>query len=81
MNKQAHQEARRTEHTKHKLNKSNYIKMLREDMDDRPQEVSGAMGLTAKSDYMKEMENLEKVESMYFTRMNMTKAQKKYHNE
>jgi len=55
--------------------------MLREDMDDRPQEVSGAMGLTAKSDYMKEMENLEKVESMYFTRMNMTKAQKKYHNE
>jgi len=55
--------------------------MLREDMDEKPEEVSGAMGLTAKSDYMKQMEELEKVENMYFTRMNLTKAQKKYHNK
>jgi len=39
------------------------------------------MGMTAKSDYMKEMEKLEKVEQMYFTRMQMTKQQKKYHTK
>ena len=50
-------------------------------MDDKPEEVSGAMGLTAKTAYMKEMEELEKVENMYFTRMSMTKAQKKYHRK
>jgi hypothetical protein len=43
-------------HTKHKLNKSSYIKALREDMDDKPEEVSGRMGMTAKTEYMKEME-------------------------
>lgn len=50
------------------LNKSNYIKMLREEMDDRPEEVSGATGLTAKTEYMKEMEKLEKVETATFSR-------------
>lgn len=62
MDKQHKREQKMTEHTKHKLNKSNYVKMLREDMDEGPQEVSGSMGMTAKSDYMKEMEKLEKVE-------------------
>lgn len=42
-------------------------------MDDKPEEVSGRMGMTAKTEYMKEMEQLEKVEQMYFTRMTMTK--------
>ena len=50
-------------------------------MDDKPEEVSGNTGLNAKTKYMKEMEKLEKVEQMNFTRMNMTKAQKKYHRK
>ena len=79
VDKNEKQMQRHTEHTKTRLNKSSYIKMLREDMDDKPEEVSGAMGLTAKTEYMKEMENLEKVELNTFTRMQMTKAQKKYH--
>lgn len=52
--------------------------MLREDVDDRPEEVVG-FGHQKKTQYMKEMETLEKVETMNFTRMTMTKAQKKYH--
>ena len=55
--------------------------MLREDLDDRPEEVSGATGLQAKSDYIREMEKLEKVENATFSRMNMSKAQKKYHKK
>jgi len=47
--------------------------MLREEADDRPEEVVGLAGLSKKSEYRKEMENLEKVEQMYFTRMQMTK--------
>ena len=62
------------QHAKHTLNKSNYIKMLREDMDDRPEEVAGRAGLGAKTKYMKEMEELERVEAENFTRMQMTKA-------
>lgn len=61
-------------HLKSKLNKSNYIKMLREEIDEKPEEVSGIAGLSKKSEYMKEMEQLEKVEGMYFQRMQMTKA-------
>jgi len=41
-------------------------------------EVVGFAGLTSKNEYMKEMEQLEKVEQMHFTRMQMTKEQKKY---
>ena len=65
-------------HAKHKLNKSNYIQMIKEEMDDKPEEVVGSMGMGKKTAYMKEMEMLEKVETQNFTRMNMTKAQKKY---
>lgn len=73
--KQAKKAERSDNHQKHMLNKSNYIKMVREDMDDRPQEVSGLVaGLGGKSDYMKQMENLEKVENSTFSRMQMTKA-------
>ena len=79
--KAAKKQQRAEAQTKHKLNKSSYIRMLREEMDDKPEEVSGLMGMTAKSDYIKEMENLEKVEQMYFTRMRMTKAQKKLHKQ
>ena len=53
--------------------------MLRDDVDDKPEEVMGSIGMTKKTAYMKEMEMLEKVETQNFTRMNMTKAQKKYH--
>lgn len=38
-------------------------------MDDRPMEVVGSAGLATKNEYMKEMEQLEKVEQMHFTRM------------
>jgi hypothetical protein len=37
--------------------------MLREEMDDKPEEVSGRFGMTQKTEYMKDMENLEKVEN------------------
>ena len=50
-------------------------------MDDRPEEVMGAFGQTKKTQYMKDMETLEKVELQNFTRMNMTKAQKKFHRQ
>ena len=43
--------------------------MLREEVDDRPEEVVGANGLQKKTQYMKDMETLEKVETMNFTRM------------
>lgn len=43
--------------------------MLREDMDERPEEVAGRAGLGAKTTYMKEMEELERVENENFTRM------------
>lgn len=66
---------------KHKLNKSNYIQMLKEEMDQKPEEVVGAIGMGKKTAYMKEMEMLEKVETQNFTRMNMTKAQKKYQRQ
>ena len=36
---------REENNTKHKLSKSNYIKMLREEADDRPEEVVGLAGL------------------------------------
>ena len=39
------------------------------------------IGMGAKTEYLKEMEMLEKVEGMYFKRMHMTKAQKKYHRK
>ena len=55
--------------------------MLREEMDDRPEEVAGRAGLAAKTQYMKDMEQLERVEQENFTRMQMTKAQKKYHRK
>jgi len=38
-------------------------------MDDRPEEVAGAAGLSQKTQYMKEMETLEKVERATFSRM------------
>ena len=57
------------EHAKHQLNKTNYIKMLREDAYDGPEEVAGRAGLGAKTKYMKEMEELERVENENFTRM------------
>ena len=50
-------------HQKHKLNKSNYIQMLKEEMDQKPEEVVGAIGMGKKTAYMKEMEMLEKVEN------------------
>ena len=59
---------------KQKLNKSKYIDMIREELDDKPEEVVGAAGLTKKTQYMKEMEELEKVETTFFTRMPMSKA-------
>lgn len=72
---------REESHSKHRLNKSNYIKMIREEMDDRPEEVVGALGFSSKTDYMKDMESLEKVENKFMTRMQMTSKQKKYHKE
>jgi len=69
VNKQAKKIQQKDQHAKHTLNKSNYIKMLREDMDDRPEEVAGRAGLGAKTKYMKEMEELERVETENFTRM------------
>ena len=57
------------EHAKHQLNKTNYIKMLREDAYEGPEEVAGRAGLGAKTQYMKEMEELERVENENFTRM------------
>lgn len=42
--------------------------MLRDDLDERPEEVVGA-GMGKKTQYMKDMETLEKVETMNFTRM------------
>lgn len=50
-------------------------------MDDKPEEVSGRFGMTQKTEYMKDMENLEKVENQFFTRMTMSAAQKKYHKK
>ena len=79
MNKMTKKIQQKDSHKKHQLNKTNYIKMLREDMDDRPEEVAGRAGMGAKTKYMKEMEELERVENENFTRMQMTKAQKKYH--
>uniref|UniRef100_A0A7S3FWS7 Uncharacterized protein n=1 Tax=Strombidium rassoulzadegani TaxID=1082188 RepID=A0A7S3FWS7_9SPIT len=67
--------------SRNKLSRSSYMQMLRDEVDDKPEEVVGGAGLQRKSAYMKEMENLEKVENMYFTRMNMSKAQKKYKRE
>ena len=49
--------------SKHLLNKSSYIKELREEMDDKPKEVSGIAGMSKKNEYFKEMEELEKVEN------------------
>ena len=72
---------REESHTKDRLSKHNYIQMLKEEMDDRPEEVMGAFGQTKKTQYMKDMETLEKVELQNFTRMNMTKAQKKFHRQ
>jgi hypothetical protein len=34
---------------KQKLNKSKYIDMIREELDDKPEEVVGAAGLTKKT--------------------------------
>ena len=36
--------------------------MIKEEMDDKPEEVAGRAGLSKKSEYMKEMEQLERVE-------------------
>lgn len=68
-------------HSKSKLSKHNYIQMLKEEMDDRPEEVMGAFGQGKKTQYIKDMETLEKVELQNFTRMTMTKAQKKFHRQ
>lgn len=53
---------REESHAKNKLSKHNYIQMLKEEMDDRPEEVMGAFGQSKKTQYMKDMETLEKVE-------------------
>jgi hypothetical protein len=37
--------------------------MLKEEMDDKPEEVVGSIGMGRKTAYMKEMEMLEKVET------------------
>ena len=72
---------REESHAKDKLSKHNYIQMLKEEMDDRPEEVMGAFGQGKKTQYMKDMETLEKVELQNFSRMQMTKAQKKFHRQ
>ena len=62
-----------------RLTKSNYMQMLMEDMDERPQEVHAYGGMRKKADYFKEMDKLEAVENMFFTRKSMNKREKKLH--
>ena len=49
--------------------------MLREDFDDKPEEVHARGGMMKKKQYFQEMEKLEEVEGMNFTRMRMNKQQ------
>ena len=67
MTKQEKKLEREERHKKSKLKNSSYMQMLREDLDDRPEEVG--RGLVKKTKYQKEMENLEKVEQQNMTRM------------
>ena len=53
--------------------------MLKEDMDDRPEEVYALGGMKKKSQYVEDMEKLEEVEGMFMTRMSMNKKEKKLH--
>ena len=46
-------------------------------MNEAPEEVTGRMGMQAKSSFMKDMDRLEKIETETFSRMPMTKATKK----
>ena len=48
---------------KYSLNKSNYIKMLREDNREEPEERLGGAGYGQNTEYLKEMQKLEAVEN------------------
>ena len=53
--------------------------MLKEEASEAPEELGP--GMIKKTKYHQEMETLEKVENMNFTRMTMTKEQKKLHRK
>ena len=55
--------------------------MLREDEREEPEERLGAAGYGKNTEYLKEMKKLEAVENQFFTRMQMTKKQRNYHEQ
>lgn len=71
--------AREEKHEMNRLTKSNYFQMLEEDVDERPEEVHALGGMRKKSQYHKEMEMLDEVEGMFFTRKQMNKKEMKLH--
>lgn len=77
--RQAKRSKREEKHEQARLSKNSYYQDLREDYDERPEEVHALGGMRKKSQYIKDLEKLEEVEGQTFSRMQWNKESKKMH--